>query len=340
MGSGEQALIGRILAAFDPPGATVRVGIGDDGAVIEGSDPLVVTTDLLIENVDFRRSTPLQYVAVKSLAANLSDLAAMGSTPESFLLALGIPAEILGRLDPFITAMAAAAKRWGVFLIGGDLSSAAAMTISITAFGRLAGKGGPLLRSGAREGDALYVSRPLGAAAAGLSLLERGWTIDAAGTATPPADLPGETGYSQREFAASAIRRQVAPEPEIELGVRLRSAEAASSCIDISDGLSTDLHRICASSNVGAVVEWERVPRFPDLAQIGFSLGIDEEKCVLHGGEELALMFTSRSRESELSRIVGRPVYRIGRITAEPDVLLETTSGSSRFEAAGFDHFA
>lgn len=334
----EEQLIAKLMAAFG--GGTARVGIGDDAAVIDTRGPMVVTTDVLVENVDFRRHVPLRFVAAKALAANVSDVAAMGALAETFVLGLAVPSDLLGSIDGFIEGLADAARRWRVSLIGGDLSSATEMVVAITAFGRFSEGASPLLRSGAKPGESVFVSRALGGAAGGLALLERGWRISDAGEIAAPEDLPGAVGYAQREFAGSAIRRQVAPEPEVELGDALARSGAVSSCIDISDGLSTDLDRLCRASGVGVTLEWERIPRFPDLDGTGFSLGIDPEAAVLHGGEDLALLFTSQRQESELSRLLGRPVYRIGIATATGRVVLQRESGALDLPPGGFDHFS
>jgi thiamine-monophosphate kinase len=338
MGEREEGIIARIVEAFGV-GHDALVGIGDDAAVLE-LGRTVVTTDLLIENVDFTREIPLRFTGAKSLAANVSDLAAMGAVPASFLMALGIPAALLDSIDRLIEGMADAAGAFKIELVGGDLSAASELTIAITAIGLLDNGVAPLRRSGARRGEAVFVSRPLGAAAAGLHLLRRGWQIDSAGMVTPPGDLPAAVGYSQREFAAAVIRRQVSPEPEHLLGPALARARLATACIDISDGLSTDLHRLCDASGVGAEIEWERIPRFPDIEGIGFSLGVDQTEAVLHGGEELALLFTSAETESELSRKLVRPVYRIGRTTAALGVRLSRNERTTDLLRGGFDHFA
>ncbi|MGH9457517.1 MAG: thiamine-phosphate kinase [Thermoanaerobaculia bacterium] len=328
----------RIRAAFPPAGAVV--GIGDDAAVLAPRGRIVVTTDLLLEGVDFTAAVPLGFVAEKSLAANLSDLAAMGARPRWFVLSIGCPRERLRELETFVDALARASGRWRVGLVGGDLSSARDLTISIAAIGELDESVDPLLRSGGHAGDAVFVSRPLGGAAAGLHLLRRGWTIDAAGAVRPPADLPVTPGFAQKEFAQSALRRQVAPEPESDLGVALAAGRLATACIDVSDGLSTDLHRLCEASGCGAVVEWERVPRFPDIEGAGFSVGVvDPERAVLHGGEEFALLFTSSRREGELSSMLGRPIYRIGRLTTDAGVRLVRDGVEGELAAEGFDHF-
>jgi thiamine-monophosphate kinase len=283
--------------------------IGDDAAVVGGQ---VITTDMLIEDVDFTRTIDARFIARKSLAVNLSDLAAMGATPLHAVVSLGVP-EWLDILR-FFEALKEAADEWQIEIVGGDLSKADKLIISVTAVGEAAQ---PLMRSGAKPGDRLYVSRPIGGSAAGLQFLQK----------PPAASL-----FMQREVVESAIRRHVDPEPELELGRRL--VGVATSCIDISDGLSTDLHHLCDASQVGAAVERARIPVFPGLAEA--RLGIDVRKAVLHGGEEYALLFTSPLREAELSAKVRRPVYGIGRITRERDVLLD----GEPLEAGGWDHFA
>ena len=132
------------------------------------------------------------------------------------------------------------------------------------------------------------------------------------------------------------IRRHIDPEPEVALGIALASIDEVTACIDISDGLSTDLNHLCEASGVGAEIERERIPVFPDLSSAGPLLGIDVRNAVLHGGEEFALLFTASLRESELSARVGRPVYAIGRIAKEKGMRLDGES----LQPGGFDHFA
>jgi thiamine-monophosphate kinase len=283
---------------------------GDDAAVVGDQ---VYTTDMLVEDVDFTRETPLRFVARKSLAVNLSDLAAMGARPTIALAAIAGPDP--EQLRTIIEELAIAAREHAIEIVGGDLSRGAKLTIAITAIGETKS---PLLRSGAKRGDRVYVSRPIGGSAAGLFLLQH-----------PAANI----GFAQREFVESAIRRHLDPEPEVTLGMKL--AGIATSCIDISDGLSTDLHHLCDASQCGAEIERARIPIFPDLLGAGSMLGIRVNDVVLHGGEEYALLFTSPLRESELSAKVGRPVYAIGRIVEERGVRID----GEPLEARGFDHF-
>jgi thiamine-monophosphate kinase len=278
---------------------------GDDAAVIGDQ---VITNDMLIEDVDFTRDVPLRLIARKSVAVNLSDLAAMGAKPQYALVAIGAPEWV--NVRELIEELANAAHAYRIEIVGGDLSRASKLTISITAIGEAKQ---PILRSGARAGDRLYVSRPLGGSAAGLALLKT--NLDA---------MP----YSQREFAESAIRRHLDPEPEVELGMKL--VGIATSCVDISDGLSSDVQHLC--EHAGADIARERIPIYPGLLESG----LDVRDLVLNGGEEFALLFTSPMRESELSAKVGRPVYAIGRMTKEPGVRLD----GELLKPGGFDHFA
>jgi thiamine-monophosphate kinase len=277
---------------------------GDDAAVIGEQ---VITNDVLVEDVDFTAATPPSFVARKAITVNLSDLAAMGAKPLFAVIAIGAPDE--GRAKALIEELG---KERRIEIVGGDLSRAATLFVSVTAVGEAKQ---PILRSGARRGDRLYVSRPLGAAAAGLHFAQH--------------PLAPQAPYLLREFAESAIRRHLDPEPETELGMRL--AGIATACIDISDGLSSDLHHLCDASQCGAEIERQRIPVFPGLEQSG----LDVRNAVLHGGEEFALLFTSSLRESELSARVGRPVYAIGRMVAERGVQLD----GAPLEPRGWDHF-
>ena len=292
--------------------------IGDDAAVV---DDQVLTTDLLVEDVDFTRAVAPRFIARKSLAVNLSDIAALGAVPSYALLALALPPWALEHVDEMLEAYAEAAREWRVEIIGGDFSRSEKLTISVTAIGRIADR--PLLRSGAKPGDRIYLSRPVGGSGAGFALLGR--------------DAPA---YVHREFIESAIRRHVDPEPELALGVALAGIPEVTACIDVSDGLSSDLHHLCDTSGCGAEIEKERIPVFEDLQAYGGKLGINVRDVVLHGGEEYALLFTSSLPESQLSARVGRPVYAIGRMTKDRAVVLKEDGVARPLAAGGWDHFA
>ncbi len=306
----EAQLVARVRELFS-------ARIGDDAAIVENR---VYTTDMLVEDVDFTRAVPPRFIARKSLAVNLSDIAAMGAAPAYALLALAVPLWARESLDEMLVAYAQAAKEFGIEIIGGDFSRGDKLTIAITAVGTIVTR--PLLRSGARPGDRVYLSRPVGGSAAGLALLGK--------------EAPS---YSEREFIDSAIRRHIDPEPEIALGLALARIPEVTSCIDVSDGLSTDLHHLCEASACGAEIEKERIPVFQDLMAHARALDINVRDAVLHGGEEYALLFTSSLREFDLSRALGRPVYSIGRMTREREVLLKENGVARTFEARGWDHF-
>jgi len=286
--------------------------IGDDAAVVGDQ---VLTTDMLVEDVDFTREISIRFIARKSLAVNLSDLAAMGAQPAVALVALALPPWAVAQADEMLTAYAEMARDFGIEIVGGDFSRAEKLTISVTAIGNVITR--PLLRSGAKNGDRVYLSRPIGGSAAGLQLL----------------NVEGSS-YAEKEFIKSAVRRQIDPEPEVALGMALAKLPQITACIDLSDGLSTDLHNLCQASHCGAEIEKQRIPVFADLQTHARSLKLDVRDLVLNGGEEYALLFTSSMREAELSSAVGRPVYVIGRITnggvtIDGEPLLPT----------GFDHF-
>ena len=180
----EADLLARIRALFPRS--------GDDAAVIGEH---VFTNDMLVEGVDFTRDTPLRLLARKSLAVNLSDLAAMGSRPLFALVAIGAPERV--ELPELLDELAAAARDYGIEIVGGDLSGSDRIVLSITAVGEAKE---PLLRSGARPGDRIFVSRPLGGAGAGLFLLQHGWSF----SGEPPGEVSFSTVNShQRRFEAN-----------------------------------------------------------------------------------------------------------------------------------------
>ncbi|MBW3563262.1 MAG: thiamine-phosphate kinase [Acidobacteria bacterium] len=310
------------------------VGIGDDAAVIEISESLVTTTDTLIEGIDWHADDPVDSIIHRAFTANLSDLAAMGATPHHVLLTLCWPTEHTSELEPLLRVVREQCNMHRVFLVGGDLSSAPIRMISIVANGVLEGRD-PLLRQGARLGERIFLSRPVGGAASGLALRSRGWqpghrAIPPAGT-KPPWELI--------EMAGSLLRAHLYPSPETALGIRLSSERVASSAIDLSDGLSTDLDRLCKASGSGAQLDWDRIPPFPDLFRYAAGLDLDPRRAVLHGGEEYALLFTSSLTESRLSELCGRPVYWIGSIVEGTGVILKDGPSETILEPEGWDHF-
>ncbi len=316
----ELDLIAAIRGEFAGPGPGLRVGIGDDAAVVEaGREPLLLTTDLLIEGSHFlKRIQPPFYLGKKSLNVNVSDIAAMGGRPRFALLGLGLPPRTpRDWVEDFFAGLRRAARDHGVKLIGGDLSRAERVLISVTLIGQ--GKR-YVLRSGGRPGQALYVSGFPGRSKAGLDLLKRG------------------AKFGRDKDADELLRAFLDPEPQVELGLELSRTGAASAMLDTSDGLSVDVSNLCRESGVGAEVEIGRVPIAAALRRKSAAPLQD----ALYGGEDYGLLFAvPASKAAAVERLAKRfPLTRIGRLTREPKVVLVKPSGrKAPFEARGYRHF-
>ncbi len=352
--SGEDGLLAHIVRRFGRLAPRAPLGIGDDAALMGVPAGSPVTTDCLIEDRHFLRSDPPRLLGRKALAVNLSDLAAMGAKPEAFLLVLGIPDGLPGGyLEELLEGLLAAARRHRVALIGGDTSSSPyGLVITITAIGR-AWRGRVLRRSGARPGDGIYVSGPLGAAATGRLLLARGWRArldrrsrDLAGLSRPPSRRGPVRTRAERTRALEAVRSTLDPEPRLGLGALLVKRSIASAAIDLSDGLSTDLARLVSASRVGARLMAPAVPIHDSARSLGRSLGRDPLDLALSGGEDYELLFTVPPRkEAALVRIgleaPGEEALLVGRITPRSSglVLAGPSGRERRLSPAGFDHF-
>lgn len=302
----------------------VRLGIGDDAAILRQSAKLewVVSCDSSLEGVHFRDgSHPPESIGYKSLARAVSDLAAMGSRPRYFLLALALPAAKTGRwLDRFATGMAKAARELNIRLIGGDTSKSQNVMISITVLGEVA-PGQAITRSGARPGDLIYVSGQLGRAQLGLELILR--------------------GLARRGSLQRYLQPHLYPKIPLALGQSLATRRIATAMMDISDGLSTDLARLCAASGVGARIWASKVPKVQipaALARQKFD-GLD---LALHGGEDYGLLFIVPPNSAKLLRRFSPriPITCIGEITRQTQVLLVRDKGTEALLLAqGWDPF-
>jgi thiamine-monophosphate kinase len=317
---GERRVISRIRRAFDERRAGVLVGIGDDAALVRTPGRLLLTTDLLVEDVDFRRDAhPPRLLGRKSLNINLSDIAAMGGRPLHAVVGMALPADIEELwLRQFMAGFGGAAREAGVALVGGDLSRADKIVIAVTATGEARV---PVLRSGARPGDAVYVSGTLGDAAGGLRLLEKGGHRGVVKAVRPLLDA------------------FLDPAPRLALGALLAERKLAAAMIDLSDGLSVDLAHICEESGVGAEIEAGRVPVSAALAH----MARDPLDMALNGGEDFELLFTVRPRNvAAVERLAAKHrLSRVGRITAGRRLVL-AGPGTTRqaLRAKGFEHFA
>jgi thiamine-monophosphate kinase len=320
----EDQLIERVMRRFPARGHGLRVGIGDDAAVLRPAvgKEWVVTTDAFLENVHFlRKIYPPEAAGYKALARATSDIAAMGARARYFFLTLGLP-DALARtwLDNFIEGMARAARRFGLTLAGGDTTKYPSVVASLTVVGEV-DLGKTILRSGARTGDLLCVSGKPGEAELGLRLVQ--------------AKL-----HKQKRWAG-LLKKHFYPEPRLALGEWLAAHRFATSMIDTSDGLSTDLGHICKASGVGATLWAPKIPvvRVPqDLQRLGF----DPLDMALNGGEDYELLFTvpKKSAGRMPRRLGGVSVTVIGEITREKKILLQGADGSSApIQPKGWDPF-
>jgi len=315
---------GRALRGAHPKRDGLRTGMGDDAAVLRPSagTESVVTTDAFLENVHFLRKVhPPKAVGYKALARATSDIAAMGARARYFFLTVGLPEACAAVwFDDFLDGMARAARQFGLTLAGGDTTKYPAVVASLTVVGEV-DQGKAILRSGARPGDLLCVSGRLGEAELGLQLVQR--------------------KLNEHKRWARLMKKHFYPEPRLALGEWLAAQRCATSMIDTSDGLSTDLGHICKASGVGAVVWASRIPvvRIPPILQRG---DLDPLNLALHGGEDYELLFTVPKKfVSRLPRKVkGVSVTVIGEITRQRKVVLLRADGiSTPLQPKGWDPF-
>jgi thiamine-monophosphate kinase len=321
---GEFALIDRYFRDRGAQRADVRLGVGDDGALLRlppGED-LVAVSDTLVDGVHFPSGSDPRSVGHRALAVNLSDIAAMGGTPRWALLSLTLPSVDEAWLEAFAAGFGDLALGHGVALVGGD-TTRGPLTIGVQVLGSVpAGQG--LRRSGARAGDALFVSGTPGDAAAGLaSLMGRSEGTD------HRTGNGRRTGTDAPTDAAAFEARFLFPTPRVALGQAL--LPLASACIDVSDGLVGDLGKLAAASGCAAVLDVDALP------------STAPRHCVLHGGDDYELLFTvPPARVAAVAALPG--VTRIGEMRAGEGVSLREsgreTAAASVAGPAGYDHFA
>jgi thiamine-monophosphate kinase len=313
-------------------------GIGDDASVVNqiANRDLLVTTDLLIEGVDFYRDVaPARMLGHKALAVSLSDIAAMGGRPFWSLLSIGMSAEIWqdNFKDEFFAGYFELADRYGVTLTGGDVSETkAGIVIDSILLGEVA-SGAAVLRSSARPGDQIYVTGTLGGAAAGLKLIKMGARLGLGGLASLPrtgtrgssptvregsGTEPGAVATGSLRVSSPTVRegvkvdgadtaelkaieslllRQLRPSPRVGWGIVLGEERLAGAMIDISDGLSSDIAHLCEESSVGMLIDSASVPIDRDVSQLCGRRALDPLMLALHGGEDFELLFTVRPND-------------------------------------------
>jgi thiamine-monophosphate kinase len=298
---------------------STTLGVGDDAALLcvdEGME-LAVSTDMLVSGTHFFPDADPVLLGHKTLAVNISDLAAMGATPRWATLALSLPSVDEAWLEKFSRGFFSLAEQHGVELIGGD-TTRGPLNLSVTIMGEVP-RGVALRRDGAQVGDDIWVSGSVGEAALAL------------------AHLQGRIALPPEVFAACA-KRLHQPQPRVALGLALRGI--AHSAIDISDGLLADLGHILERSRVGAELDYAALPCA--------SLNPGEliaQRCILAGGDDYELCFTAPSAHREkiaaISATLALPLTRIGKITAGNGCTVRTVDGSEmQIKEQGYDHFA
>lgn len=323
-GLGEFQFIERLRRRIGDHEALV-LGIGDDCAVgrVPPGELLLTSTDLLIEDVHFRRSwTDMHDLGRKSVSVNVSDVAAMGGRPVALFLALGIPSDLsLEDLDRFTDGVLAACRDYGAVLAGGDTCrSPRGLFVSVTVQGAVA-EGRQVTRSGTRPGDLVWVSGFLGDSALALRELAAG--------RCPTGD---------------AARRHHDPPARVTLGCALSARGLATAMIDLSDGLLSDLGHILDSSGCGAVLRRDQLPLSPCFHQV-LAQHPEQFDLALNGGEDYELLFTSPPEQAEAVRALSTadlPLTPVGRITPRTDGLCVVDAQGNHYTSAqaGFDHFS
>jgi len=273
---------------------SIELGVGDDAALfnLNPGHQLVTSTDTLVEGVHFFKDASPRDIAYKSLAVNLSDMAAMGATAKCYTLSLTIPELDKEWLKDFSSSLKESSKLFNVHLIGGDTTKGP-LNISITMMGSIE-INNPIKRSGAKDGDDIYVSGELGSAALCLKKIKKG-------------EIPLESDLN-------ALNR---PIPHLELGSALKNL--ASSCIDVSDGLEQDLSHILKSSGVGAIIDTQELPLSDSVMH--YVKDTNDWSLPLCGGDDYELCFTAgkskRDKISAISESLGTRVTRIGEINSQ-----------------------
>lgn len=322
----ERQFIDKIRDRFGGHSPFLLQGIGDDCAVFTETDSTacwLVSTDLLVENVHFLFDChDPALLGRKSIAVNISDVAAMGGKPLFCLLSLVLPPSLQEEwLENWWNGVQTILDQYGCLLIGGDTSQGDCLTISVMVVGRTQ-QGRVLYRSGAGIGEDIYVSGTLGASAAGLEMLKKNIV---------------SAEYESLRMA------HLDPEPQVEIGCALGESGVITAMQDISDGIATDLSHICQASGIGATIEADALPFPPGLQSFCRKNNLDARKLALFGGEDYQLLFTALpGNRKELEKVaahLGRTFYRVG-FTTKGDGKVFLRSGEDILDITyrGFEH--
>jgi thiamine-monophosphate kinase len=320
---GEFGLIGVFRRMLEEGGEGVRMGLGDDAAILDtgGDSLLAFTADMLLEEIHFDLDlTDAFSLGYKSLTVNLSDLAAMGGrSPAWAVLSVGIPSGLsLETIEELYRGLKQAADRYGCSLVGGDtVRSPDRLVINVALLGTVEKKG-LLTRAGGRPGNVLMLTGEVGASALGLAALQK--------------------GRGARKKYSRYVEKHLRPEPRLDLSATLAS-RGVTAAIDISDGLLQDLEHICEESRVGAALEIERIPFPRDAREAAAALGVDFLPLALGGGEDYELLLAVEAERAEELEKAGA-ARAIGLLEEGTDIrVLDAGGGEMDIASTGWDHF-
>lgn len=311
---GEFAFINQIIPHII--NEDVLVGIGDDAAVFKlGNERIVVTTDTIVEGDHFSLNYFTYYqIGIKAIESSASDLVAMGASPKYVFISLCLPASIeVEPLRELYRGMQSACSRIGAIILGGDTTHNQNIIISATFIGSFKEGDRVVTRRGAKPGDLVVLSGSVGASVAGLLLYKN--------------DVP--------DFVDLKLKHC---EPKCRVDLVEFINLYATSAIDISDGLSSEIHHICKLSNVGAIIDEEKLPLTPSVIEAGKVLNIEPALFAYSGGEDFEILFTVSPSES--ARIFEKSLHVIGSITEQKEVLKKLPNGEHfELKNIGYDHF-
>jgi thiamine-monophosphate kinase len=320
---GERKIIEIIHSHLDPMPKTA-VPFGDDVSACEipGGNVVVLKTDMLVDRTDVPKGMNLWQAARKAVVMNVSDFAAKGVKPIAMLVSLGIPRSLRqSDIEHIGAGLNAGAREYGAYIIGGDTGEASDLVITLSVFG-MTRKGKLMLRSGAKPGDLLAVTGPFGKPPAGLRIL-----VDSL--------------EASKEVKKTLVESVLMPHARLEEGLALCQTGAVSAAIDSSDGLAWSLHEIARASNVGVSVS--SLPVANEATRFAMSNKLDPSALALYGGEEYELVLTVKPRlwikAEKAAEKVGGKLLRIGKTTAEKNVLLETGRKHVLIVPKGYEHF-
>ncbi len=310
---GEFAFIRRISRAPKLPGSVL--GIGDDAALIRpGAGLLAVTADMVVEGDHFSMDyfTPRQ-LGIKSMESNVSDIAAMGARPLYAFISICLPKTAsVEFIDGFYSGIYSSCKKHGIDVLGGDTTHGALIVVNVALIGEVAPRKKPMLRSGAKNGDLIFVTGHLGASTAGLKLLR--------------AKVPGFSRVKKRHL-----------EPASRMDVSGEISKIANACEDVSDGLASEVRNICLASKKGAVIYAGSIPLAAQTIGAAKAVGENALDYALFGGEDFELVFTVPAKFILKAQRLGTLV---GKISGGRGVFLERNGKRELLTKFGYDHFA